>query len=88
MGPHSSPGPCGAMTLAEAVDGIFSRQKSEAKERERRNIEQDKIKKKHKEYYEAHMREETERLTLISMGGGGGHYGSLNSFSSIISRTT
>ena len=26
------------MTLAEAVDGIFSRQESEARERERRNI--------------------------------------------------
>ena len=48
------------MTLAEAVGVIFSRQESEAKERERRNIEK-KIEKRRKEYYEAHMKEETER---------------------------
>ena len=35
-GKASIPGPCGAMTLAEAVDGIFSHQESKAKERERR----------------------------------------------------
>ena len=49
------------MTLAEAVDGIFSHQESEAKELERRNIEKEKIENKCKEYYEAHMKEETER---------------------------
>ena len=35
-GKASIPGPSGAMTLAEAVDGIFSHQESKAKERERR----------------------------------------------------
>ena len=53
------------MTLAEAVDGIFSRKESEAKELERRNIEKEKIEKKHKEYYEAHMKEEAERLNKL-----------------------
>ena len=38
-GPRSGPGPHGAMTLTEVVNGIFSCQESEAKERERRNIE-------------------------------------------------
>ena len=50
------------MTLTEAVDSIFSQRESEAKERERRNIEKEEIEKKRKEYYEAHMKEETERL--------------------------
>ena len=50
------------MTLAEVVDGIFSQKESEAKELERRNLEKEKIEKKRKEYYEAHMKEETERL--------------------------
>ena len=53
------------MTLAEAVDGIFSRKESEAKELERRNIEKEKIEKKHKEYYEAHIKKETERLNKL-----------------------
>ena len=53
------------MTLAEAVDGIFSRQESEAKEHERRNIEKERIEKERKEYYEAHMKEETERLNKL-----------------------
>ena len=53
------------MTLAEAVDGILSRQESEARERERRNIEKERIEKKRKEYYEAHMKEETERLNKL-----------------------
>ena len=53
------------MTLEEAVDGILSRQESEAKEHERRNIEKEKIEKKRKEYYEAHMKEETERLNKL-----------------------
>ena len=53
------------MTLTEAVDGIFSHQESEVKERERRSIEKEKIEKKHKECYEAHMKEETERLNKL-----------------------
>ena len=53
------------MTLTEAVDGMFSQKESEAKERERRNIEKERIEKKHKEYYEAHMKEETERLNKL-----------------------
>ena len=52
------------ITLAEAVDGIFSRQESEARELERRNIERE-IEKKCKEYYEAHIKEETERLNKL-----------------------
>ena len=62
MGPLHCPGPCVAMTLAEAVDGIFSQKDSEAKECERGNIEKERIEKRCKEYYEAHMKEETERL--------------------------
>ena len=53
------------MTLAEAVDGILSRQESEARELERRNIEREEIEKKRKEYYEAHMKEETDRLNKL-----------------------
>ena len=51
------------MSLKEAADGIFSRQESEAKENERR--EKEEIEKKRKEYYEAHMKEETERLNTL-----------------------
>ena len=39
------------MTLAEAVDGILSHQKSEAKEHERRKREKEEIENKCKEYY-------------------------------------
>ena len=53
------------MTLAEAVDSIFSRQESEAKERERREREKERIEKKCKEYYESHMKKETERLNKL-----------------------
>ena len=53
------------MTLAEAVDSIFSQKESEAKESERRQREKERIEKKHKEYYEAHMKEETERLNEL-----------------------
>ena len=53
------------MTLTEAVDGIFRQKESEAKELERRNIEKEKIEKKRKEYYETHMKEETERLNKL-----------------------
>ena len=61
-GKASSPGPCGAMTLAEAVDGIFSHQESETKEQERREREREEIESKRKEYYETHMKKEMERL--------------------------
>ena len=54
-----------SMTLAETVDKILSRQESEARELERRNIEKEKIEKKRKEYYEAHMKEETERSNRL-----------------------
>ena len=50
------------MTLKEVVDGIFSQQKSEPKENERREREREEIQKKRKECYETHMKEETERL--------------------------
>ena len=40
------------MTLADAVDGILSRQESEAKELEMRLEKREKIEKKRKEYYE------------------------------------
>ena len=49
------------MTLTEVVDSIWNQRESEAKELERRNIEKEKIEKKCKEYYETHMKEETER---------------------------
>ena len=65
MGPLCGPGPCGAMTLAEAVDGIFSHQESEAKEHERREREQEEIERKCKEFYETHMKEETDRLNSL-----------------------
>ena len=54
-----------SMTLAEAVDSILNCQESEAKERERREREKEEIEKKHKEYYETHMKEETERLNRL-----------------------
>ena len=53
------------MTLAEAVDSILNQSESEAKERERREREKERIEKKRKEYYEAHMKEETERLNKL-----------------------
>ena len=53
------------MTLAEAVDGMLSRQESEAKELEIRGREKEEIEKKRKEYYETHMKEETERLNKL-----------------------
>ena len=56
------------MTLAEAVDGILSRHESEAKELEIREREKEKIEKKHKEYYEAHMKEEMKRLNKLVDG--------------------
>ena len=56
---------CKSMSLKEVVDGIFSHQESEAKDCERREIEKEEIEKKHKEYYEAHMKKETERLNTL-----------------------
>ena len=53
------------MSLKQAVDGIFGHQESETKECERREREKGRIGKKHKEYYEAHMKEETERLNKL-----------------------
>ena len=53
------------MTLEEAVDSILNQRESKNKELERRNIEKEKIEKKRKEYYEAHMKEETERLNKL-----------------------
>ena len=53
------------MTLAEAVDRIFSCQESEAKECKRREREKEEIEKKRKGYYEAHMKEEMERLNKL-----------------------
>ena len=53
------------MTLKEAVDSILNKKVSKNKELERRNIEKEKIEKKCKEYYEAHIKEETERLNKL-----------------------
>ena len=53
------------MTLTEVVDSIWNQRESEAKELERRNIEKEKIEKKCKEYYEAHIKEETQRLNKL-----------------------
>ena len=53
------------MTLKEVVDGIFSQKESKAKEHERREREREEIEKKCKEYYQTHMKEETERLNTL-----------------------
>ena len=53
------------MILEEAVDGILSRQESEARELKMRLEKQEEIEKKRKEYYEAHMKEEMERLNEL-----------------------
>ena len=53
------------MTFAEAVDSIFSHQESNAKESERREREKERTEKKRKEYYEVHMKKETERLNTL-----------------------
>ena len=53
------------ITLKEAVDGIINQKESEAKEHERREREREEIEKKSKEYYETHMKEETERLNTL-----------------------
>ena len=53
------------MTLTEVVDKILNCQESEAKEHKRRNREREETENKHKEYYEAHMQEEIERLNEL-----------------------
>ena len=53
------------MTLAEAVNSIFGQKESEAKESKRREREKEKTEKKRKEYYEARMKEEMERLNKL-----------------------
>ena len=53
------------MTLAEAVDGILNKRESEARELKIRNREREEIEKKREEYYETHMKEETERLNEL-----------------------
>ena len=53
------------MTLAGAVDGILSQKESEARELEIRLEKREEIENKHKEYYEKHMEEETERLNKL-----------------------
>ena len=53
------------MTLTEAVDGILSPQEFEARELEIRLEKREKVEKKRKEYYETHMKEETERLNKL-----------------------
>ena len=53
------------MTLKEAVDSILNKKESKNKELERRNIEKEEIENKRKEYYEAHMKEEMERLNKL-----------------------
>ena len=53
------------LTLAEVVDSLFSQKESKAKECERREREKERLEKKCKEYYEAHMKEEMERLNKL-----------------------
>ena len=53
------------MTLAEAVDSILNQNESEAKEHERRKRKKEEMENKPKEHYEAHMKEETERLNKL-----------------------
>ena len=50
------------MALAEVVDEIFSRHESEGDESSKEEAEREEIEKKRAEYYEAHMKSETERL--------------------------
>ena len=53
------------MTLKEAVDEILSQKESEARELEIRLEKREEIENKRKEYYEPHMKEETERLNKL-----------------------
>ena len=49
----------------QKVDRILNQKGSEAKELERRNREREETENKHKEYYEAHMKEAMERLNEL-----------------------
>ena len=51
--------------LREAVDRILNKKESENKELEKRNRQREEIENKRKEYYEKHMKEETERLNKL-----------------------
>ena len=53
------------VTLKEAVDRILNQKESENRELERRNRELEETEIKRKEYYEAHMKEKTERLNKL-----------------------
>ena len=53
------------MTLAEVVCSISNEKESKDRELERREREKEEIEKKHKEYYEVHVKEETERLNKL-----------------------
>ena len=53
------------VTLKEAVDRILNQNEAENKKLERRNREREKIESEHNEYYEKHMKEETERLNKL-----------------------
>ena len=53
------------MTLKEVVDRILNQSESEAKKVEIRKRKKEEIENKRKEYYEAHMKEETERLNEL-----------------------
>ena len=53
------------MTLKEAVDSILNKKESENNEIERRSREREEIESKCKEYYEKHMKEETERFSEL-----------------------
>ena len=53
------------MTLKEVVDGIINQKESKAEEYERREREREEIKKKRKEYYDTHMKEEMEKLNTL-----------------------
>ena len=53
------------MTLIEAVDRILNQKESENKELEIRNREREEIENKCKEYYERHVKEETERFNEL-----------------------
>ena len=51
--------------LREAVDRILNRKESENKELKRRDRVREEIENKCNEYYEKHMKEETERLNKL-----------------------
>ena len=53
------------MTLKEAVDRILNKKESKNKELEIRKREREEIENNCKEYYEKHIKEETERLNKL-----------------------